>query len=100
MEHWHRVLPPGVMMDVQYEELVEDLEGVSRTVLQHCGLEWEDTCRDFHDTKRTVRTASLMQVREPLYRSSIGGWRRYAKHLKPLADSLGQDVPARLAADA
>jgi hypothetical protein len=77
-------------MDVQYEELVEDIEGVSRSVLQHCGLQWEDGCRNFHDTTRTVRTASLMQVRKPLYRSSIGSWRRYAKHLTPLADALGQ----------
>jgi hypothetical protein len=99
MEHWRRVLPPGVMMDVQYEELVEDLEGVARRVLRHCGLAWEDACRDFHDTKRTVRTASLMQVREPLYRSSIGSWHRYAKDLTPLAEALGQDAPARVAAE-
>jgi hypothetical protein len=97
MEHWHRVLPPGVMMDVQYEALVHDLEGVSRAVLRHCDLEWEDACRDFYDTKRAIRTASLMQVREPLYRSSVGGWRRYAKHLKPLAEALRGDVPARVA---
>jgi hypothetical protein len=99
MDHWRRVLPQGVMMDVQYEELVEDIECVSRAVLQHCGLQWEDACRNFHDTRRTVRTASLMQVRKPLYRSSIGGWRRYAKHLMPLAEALGQDVLARVAAE-
>ncbi|MBV9566471.1 MAG: sulfotransferase, partial [Bradyrhizobium sp.] len=97
MEHWHKVLPPGVMIDVQYEDLVDDLEGVGRRALAHCGLEWEDACRDFHDTKRTVRTASLMQVREPLYRSAMGGWRRYAKHLGPLAEALGGNEPARLA---
>jgi tetratricopeptide (TPR) repeat protein len=89
MAHWHKVLPPGVLMDVQYEDLVADLEDVSRGVLAHCGLEWEDSCRDFHDTKRTVRTASTMQVREPLYRRSIGSWRRYEKHLGPLRDALG-----------
>jgi tetratricopeptide (TPR) repeat protein len=89
MAHWHKVLPPGVLMDVQYEDLVGDLEGVSRRVLAHCGLEWEDACRDFHDTKRMVRTASLMQVREPLYKRSIGSWRRYEKHLGPLFDALG-----------
>jgi len=99
MDHWRRVLPQGVMMDVQYEELVEDVESVSRVVLQHCGLEWEDACRNFYDTRRTVRTASLMQVRKPLYRSSIGGWRRYAEHLMPLADALGQEVPARVTAE-
>jgi tetratricopeptide (TPR) repeat protein len=94
MEHWHKVLPPGVMIDVHYEDLVDDLEGVSRRVLRHCGLDWEDACRDFHDTKRAVRTASLMQVREPVYRRSIGSWRRYAKHLGPLADALGVDIRA------
>ncbi|NPU12907.1 tetratricopeptide repeat protein [Bradyrhizobium sp. 83002] len=93
MEHWHKVLPPGILMDVQYEDLVDDLEGVSRRVLDHCGLDWEDACLDFHRTERTVRTASLMQVREPIYRRSIGSWRRYEKHLGPLCEALGIEVP-------
>jgi len=97
MDHWQQVLPAGTMINVQYEVLVDDLEMVSREVFRHCGLEWEDACLTFHDTQRIVRTASLMQVREPLYRSSVGGWRRYAKYLRPLADALGQDVPDRLA---
>ncbi|WP_316225514.1 sulfotransferase [Bradyrhizobium sp. SZCCHNS3052] len=93
MEHWHQVLPPGVLMDVRYEDLVDDLEGVSRRVLDHCGLDWEDACLDFHRTERMVRTASLMQVREPIYRRSIGSWRRYEKHLGPLCEALGIDLP-------
>jgi tetratricopeptide (TPR) repeat protein len=97
MEHWHRVLPQGTLIDVKYEDLVDNLEGVSREALRHCGLEWEDACLNFHDTERTVRTASLMQVRKPIYRSAMGGWRRYAKHLKPLADALGGDIPAIVA---
>jgi tetratricopeptide (TPR) repeat protein len=97
MEHWHKVLPPGVMIDVQYEDLVDDLEGTARRVLRHCDLDWEDACRDFHDTKRAVRTASLMQVREPVYRRSIGTWRRYAEFLEPLGQALGVDIRARLA---
>jgi hypothetical protein len=96
MDHWQQVLPAGTMINVQYEDLVDNLEIVSREVLRHCGLEWQDACLDFHDTRRIVRTASLMQVRKPLYRSSIGGWRRYARHLRPLADALGQDAPGRL----
>jgi hypothetical protein len=96
MDHWHTVLPPGVLIDVQYEDLVDDIEGEGRRVLSHCGLEWEDACRDFHDTERTVRTASLMQVRQPVYRRAIGSWQRYAKHLGPLADALGLDLHARL----
>ncbi len=97
MEHWHKVLPPGVMIDVQYEALVDDLEGVARRVLRHCNLDWEDACRDFHDTKRAVRTASLMQVRQPVYRRAIGSWQRYAKHLGPLAEALRIDLGAQLA---
>ncbi|WP_316197671.1 sulfotransferase [Bradyrhizobium sp. SZCCHNS2002] len=89
MAHWHKVLPPGVLMDVQYEDLVDDLEVTSRGVLTHCGLEWEDACRDFHSTQRAVRTASLMQVREPLYRRSVGSWKRYEKFLGPLREALG-----------
>jgi len=96
MEHWHKVLPRGVITDVHYEDLVDDIEGEGRRVLSHCGLEWEDACRDFHDTERTVRTASLMQVREPVYRRAIGSWQRYAKHLGPLADALGIDIRARM----
>jgi tetratricopeptide (TPR) repeat protein len=96
MAHWHKLLPPGVLIDVQYEDLVDDLEGTGRRVLGHCGLDWEDACRDFHDTKRAVRTASLMQVREPVYRRSIGSWQRYAKYLGPLADALGIDISAEL----
>jgi len=94
MEHWHQVLPPGVITDVRYEDLVDDLEGTARRILHHCDLDWEDSCRDFHDTKRPVRTASLMQVREPVYRRSIGSWRRYAEFLEPLAQALGVDIQA------
>jgi tetratricopeptide (TPR) repeat protein len=97
MEHWHKVLPPGVMIDIHYEDLVDDLEGASRRVLRHCDLDWEDACRDFHGTKRAVRTASLMQVREPVHRRSIGTWRRYEEFLEPLARALGVDIRARLA---
>ncbi len=97
MEHWHQVLPPDVLIDVRYEDLVDDLEGTARRALGHCGLDWEEACRDFHDTKRAVRTASQMQVREPVYRRSIGSWRRYAEFLDPLAQALGLDLPALLA---
>jgi tetratricopeptide (TPR) repeat protein len=96
MDHWHEVLPPGVLVDVQYEDLVDDLEGEGRRILRHCGLEWEEACRNFHDTERTVRTASLMQVREPVHRRAIGSWQRYAKYLGPLADALGLDIRAEM----
>jgi tetratricopeptide (TPR) repeat protein len=92
MEHWRRVLPPGVMLEVQYEQLVADLEGEGRRIVGHCGLEWDAACLSFHDTERQVRTASAVQVRQPIYRSSIGRWRAYEQHLAPLIEALGVDV--------
>ncbi len=88
MKHWRGVLPPGVMLDVDYETLVGDFEAQARRILAHCGLEWDDACRDFHKTQRPVHTASAVQVRQPLYRSSIGRWRPPDETLRPLLDAL------------
>ena len=71
MTHWRAVLPAGVMLDVRYEDVVEDLEGQAKRIVAHCGLEWDDACLAFHETKRTVRTISHAQVRQPIYRSSV-----------------------------
>jgi tetratricopeptide (TPR) repeat protein len=89
MAHWHAVLPPGRIMDVHYEELVADLEGVARRVVTHCGLSWDSRCLDFHRTERPVRTASAAQVRKPIYRGSVGRWRNYEAMLGPLLAELG-----------
>lgn len=89
MAHWRRVLPPGAMLEVQYEEMVGDLEGQARRLLDYCGLAWDPRCLAFHETERAVRTASVNQVRQPLYRSSLERWRRYEKHLGPLIEALG-----------
>lgn len=91
MAHWRSVLPEAVMLDVSYEEVVADLEGQARRIIAHCGLEWNDACLEFHKTERAVRTASLMQVRQPIYRSSIGRWRPYAHLLTPLLQELEID---------
>ncbi|MFZ3236401.1 MAG: sulfotransferase, partial [Stellaceae bacterium] len=91
MEHWRSVLPPGVMLEVQYEELVADFEPQARAILAHCGLEWDDSCFDFYKTKRPVHTASAVQVRQPLYRSSVGRWRPADPVLRPLLDALAGD---------
>jgi tetratricopeptide (TPR) repeat protein len=91
MAHWRTVLPPGVMLEVQYEEVVDDLEKQARQIIAHCGLEWDDTCLAFHNTRRPVRTASFAQVRQPIYNSSVGRWRAYRNHLRPLLDALGFD---------
>jgi tetratricopeptide (TPR) repeat protein len=89
MEHWRRVLPPGVMLEVQYEELVADLEHQARRLVAHCGLDWEDACLEFHKTQRPVWTASVNQVRQPIYRTAVGRWRPYKDMLGPLLAELG-----------
>jgi hypothetical protein len=91
MEHWREVLPPGVMLEVRYEEVVADLEGQARRIVDHCGLDWDDACLAFHENRRAVATASVNQVRQPIYRSSVGRWRRYEKILDPLVAELGID---------
>jgi tetratricopeptide (TPR) repeat protein len=88
MAHWHAVLPPGVMLDVQYEDLVKDFESVARRILAHCALDWSPACLAFDKTRRPVRTASAAQVRQPLYSKAVGRWRPYARMLQPLLDEL------------
>jgi tetratricopeptide (TPR) repeat protein len=89
MAHWRAALPAGAMLEVQYEDVVADLEAEARRIVAYCGLEWDARCLDFHETVRPVRTASLTQVRQPLYKSSVGRWRAYAAHLGPLLAELG-----------
>lgn len=91
MRHWHAVLPEGVMLDVRYEDVVADLEGQARRLVAHCGLEWEDRCLAFHETQRPVNTASVAQVRQPIYRDSVGRWRPYRDLLRPLLHALDSD---------
>jgi hypothetical protein len=88
MEHWRAVIPQGVMLEVQYEELVADTEGEARRIIAHCGLEWDARCLAFHQTERPVRTASALQVRRPIYTSSIGRWRPDQDVLQPLLTAL------------
>ena len=90
MAHWRSVLPPGVMLDVSYENVVDDLEGQARRLIHFCGLPWDDRCIAFHRTGRPVRTASAVQVRQPLFRSSLERWRNYEAWLSPLLDELGR----------
>ncbi len=92
MAHWRAALPSGVMLEVHYEDLAADLDGVARRLVAHCGLAWNDTCLSFHEHDRPVRTASAAQVRRPIYRSSIARWRAYREHLAPLTAALGIDI--------
>ena len=89
MDHWHAVLPPGLILDVRYEELVSGLESQARRIIGYCGLEWDDACLDFHEAQRPVKTASAVQVRQPVYQSSVGRWRPSDVALRPLLDELG-----------
>ena len=90
--HWLRVLPLEILA-IDYEKLVSDLEGESRRLIEFLGLEWEPACLDFHRTERPVLTASAWQVRQPLYRRSVGRWRRYVGHLRPLLEALPEGPP-------
>ena len=88
MDGWRKVLPPGRMLEVRYEELVADLDTQARRLVSHCGLPWDDACLDFHRQHRAVKTASLAQVRRPIYSSSVGRWRNYERHLATLQAAL------------
>lgn len=93
MAHWRKVLPADAFMDLQYEELVADKEAQTRRLVAFCGLPWHDACLESHKTERSVKTASITQVRQPMYTSSVERWRRYEKHLHPLFDALGPHAP-------
>jgi tetratricopeptide (TPR) repeat protein len=91
MKHWRSVLPSNWVLNVSYEELVQDLEGQARQILSHCNLPWNDACLSFYETRRAVRTASSTQVRQPLYRTSINRWRPKAHVLSALLAGLELD---------
>jgi tetratricopeptide (TPR) repeat protein len=88
MAHWRKVLPPGAMLDVQYEDVVADTETKAKEIIAFLGLEWDERCLKFHESDRPVKTASVSQVRRPLYTSSVERWRRYGPGLDPLVDAL------------
>jgi tetratricopeptide (TPR) repeat protein len=88
MAHWSRVLPVPIHVIV-YEDLVRDLETTARGLVAFCGLDWDASCLRYHDNKRPVRTASNVQVRQPLFARSVGRWKRYRAHLGPLLHALG-----------
>ncbi|TWT34802.1 tetratricopeptide repeat-containing sulfotransferase family protein [Blastopirellula retiformator] len=87
MSHWKEATPLKIL-DIQYEELVADPDRVSRQLVEFCGLPWDDSCLRFHASNRAVQTPSKWQVRQPVYHSSVGAWKRYQKHLGPLEEVL------------
>ncbi|MGA7673826.1 MAG: sulfotransferase [Rhizomicrobium sp.] len=88
MAHWRTVLPESTILDIQYEDLVSDFEPQVRRMLNFCNLPWDERCLKFYESANPVRTASLHEVRRPLFKSSIGRWRPYAAWLGPLRETL------------
>lgn len=91
MEHW-QTLFEGRILTISYEDLLEDLEGETRKLLDFCDLEFEEACLRYFETRRVVKTASFMQVRQPIYKTSLDRWRNYAEELQPVAEILGIPV--------
>lgn len=88
--HWQREVPEQIH-NIRYEELVEDQEKETARLLDYCGLKWDDSCMSFHKTERPVCTASAVQVRNPIYNSSIHRWKQYKHHLKGLLIAIESD---------
>ncbi|GAB2914854.1 tetratricopeptide repeat-containing sulfotransferase family protein [Paraburkholderia jirisanensis] len=93
LAHWRALLPAGSFIETQYEAVVDDLENEARRLIEFVGLPWDDACLNFHQNRRVVRTASVNQVRQPIYKTSKGRWHAYAQHLGPLLDALGVKAP-------
>lgn len=89
MQHWKAVLPQHYILEVKYEEVVGNLETEARRIISHCDLEWDPACLEFHKNERPVKTASVTQVRQPLYASSVERWRNYGELVDPLVRELG-----------
>lgn len=88
MAHWEKVLPKGTLMTMDYEKVVDDIEGNARLLIDFMGLPFDDKCVNFHESDRPVKTASVAQVRKPVYKTSVERWRRYGPALQPLLDAL------------
>ena len=89
--HWQSVLPRPIY-EVSYERIVRNFEPEARRLLEACGLEWEPCCSNFHQTSRPVRTASVTQVRQPIYRKSVARWKNYEPYLGKLFEQIGEGV--------
>ncbi len=88
MRHWEAVLDLPIL-EIVYEDLVEDLEGVSRRLIDFLGLDWDERCLRYYESGRTVLTLSYAQVTKPIYRSAVGRYKHYERHLAPLTAALG-----------
>lgn len=84
MQHWHAVLPDNTIFNLSYEEMISNHEALSKQLIEYIGLPWDPKCLQFYKNNRVVKTASLMQVRQPIYKTSVQRWRHYADELAPL----------------
>ena len=91
MDHWDRYLPNKILR-VNNEDVIEDLDGQVKRMLDYLELPFEEECISFHETDRSVRTASSEQVRQPINKKGMGRWKPYAKNLKPLLDHLDKKL--------
>ena len=91
MDHWDAVLPNKILR-VNNEDVIEDLEGQVKRMLDFLDLPFEEDCISFYETDRSVRTASSEQVRQPINKKGMGRWKPYAKNLKPFIESIGEDL--------
>ena len=88
MKHWEKVLPKGVMKVVEYEKVVADTEGEAKSIIDFLGLDWDDKVLDFHKSSRPVKTASVAQVRKPIYKTAVKRWKKYGEGLQPLVEAI------------
>lgn len=88
MQHWETVLPPGVLHTVVYEDVVADTEKEAKALIEFLGLEWNENCLDFHKSDRPVKTASVAQVRKPIYNTAVKRWKKYGDGLQPLVNAI------------
>ena len=87
MKYWHTILP-NFIYDISYEKLINNQKEETKKLLDACDLSWDEQCMNFFKSKRYVSTASVMQVRRPIYKHSINSWESYKKHLSPLIKIL------------
>ena len=88
IEHWRKVMPADQFIEVQYEDVVSDIEAQAKRLIQYCKLKWDKRCLDFYKNERAIRTASVTQVRQPVYGSSVQRWKNYEQFLKSLTNIL------------
>ncbi len=92
MNHWKKVLPESFILDVRYEELVKNTEQQSRKILEFIGVEWDPNCLEFHKSERVTKTASMAQVKKPIYKTSIARWSHFSKELNSLSNQLKECI--------